>query len=168
MLVSRLDSFIRRLTAQRACLDNAASLIANVPGPILELGLGNGRTFDHLRETLPERAIYAFDRQVAAHPDCIPDADHMILGDFLETLPTALDRIGSPAAMAHCDTGTGDKSASQAMAARLAPLVDVLMAPGAVVVSDQPMQMPGWQPQPLPPDVAAGRYYIWRVGERQD
>ena len=48
--MSRLDSFIRRLEAQRACLDRAAALIAGIDGAVLELGLGNGRTYDHLRE----------------------------------------------------------------------------------------------------------------------
>jgi hypothetical protein len=70
--MTRLDSFIRRIRAQRACLNRAADLIKGVPGPVLELGLGNGRTYDHLRELMPERQIYAFDRQLAAHPDCIP------------------------------------------------------------------------------------------------
>ncbi|MBM3542582.1 MAG: hypothetical protein FJX51_11085, partial [Alphaproteobacteria bacterium] len=68
--MSRLDSFIRRLQAQRACLDHAAMLVRDLPGPVLEFGLGNGRTYDHLRETFPGREIFAFDRQVAAHPDC--------------------------------------------------------------------------------------------------
>ena len=44
--MSRLDSFIRRLEAQRSCLETAVALVADLPGPILELGLGNGRTFD--------------------------------------------------------------------------------------------------------------------------
>src|SRR6202022_2543720 len=48
-VVSRLDSFIRRLKAQRACLDLAAGLVRGLDGEILELGLGNGRTYDHLR-----------------------------------------------------------------------------------------------------------------------
>ena len=51
--MSRLDSFIRRLEAQRACLALAAGRIGGLPGPVLELGLGNGRTYDHLRELLP-------------------------------------------------------------------------------------------------------------------
>ncbi|MFN9941622.1 MAG: class I SAM-dependent methyltransferase, partial [bacterium] len=67
--MSRLESFIRRLEAQRRCLDWAAQAIAGYPGAVLELGLGNGRTYDHLRDRLgPARAIYAFDRQLAAHP----------------------------------------------------------------------------------------------------
>ena len=58
--MSRLDSFIRRLEAQRACLEYAAGQIRDLPGPVLELGLGNGRTYDHLRELLPEREIFVF------------------------------------------------------------------------------------------------------------
>ena len=91
--MSRLDSFIRRLEAQRACLNHAAALIAGVDGAVLELGLGNGRTYDHLRALFPDREIFVFDRRVAAHPDCIPDDAHMILGDVRETLPAALPQI---------------------------------------------------------------------------
>ena len=70
--MSRLDSFIRRVTAQRDCLNAAAVLVRDLPGPVLEFGLGNGRTYDHLRSLLPDRQIFVFERQVAAHPDCIP------------------------------------------------------------------------------------------------
>ena len=85
--MSRLDSVIRRLTAQRVCLGYVADLIATVPGPVLELGLGNGRTYDHLREILPEREIFAIDAQVTAHPNSMPDHDHLILGDFSARFP---------------------------------------------------------------------------------
>ena len=56
--MSRLESFIRRVTAQRDCLNMAKELVVDVPGPILELGLGNGRTYDHLRELFPDREIF--------------------------------------------------------------------------------------------------------------
>ncbi len=46
--MSRLDSFIRRLEAQRTVLNWAAKAIEGREGLVLELGLGNGRTFDHL------------------------------------------------------------------------------------------------------------------------
>ena len=71
---------IHRLTAQRAYLNEAARRIKDLPGCVFELGLGSGRTFDHLRSLLPDREIFAFDRAISAHPTCIPDADHMILG----------------------------------------------------------------------------------------
>ena len=87
--MSRLDSFIRRLEAQRACLDHAAQLIGGLPGNVLEFGLGNGRTYDHLRSRFSGREIYVFDRQVAAHPDCIPPSDRLFIGEFLDTLHLA-------------------------------------------------------------------------------
>ena len=39
--MSRLDSFLRRLQAQRGCLNDAAALVGARPGPVFELGLGN-------------------------------------------------------------------------------------------------------------------------------
>ncbi len=66
--MSRLDSFIRRLEAQRRCLEMGARHIAALPGPVLELGLGHGRTYDHLRQILPAREIYVFERALAAAP----------------------------------------------------------------------------------------------------
>ena len=161
--MSRLDSFLRRITAQRDCLDAAVALIRSVPGPILELGLGNGRTFDHLRQRLPGREIFVFDRRVAAHSDCIPDDDHMILGDFHDTLGTALDRLGQPAALAHCDMGSGDGQVDSRLAGAVGPLLSQIMAVGGIVVSDQEMTVEAWEPRPLPPSVALGRYHMWRV-----
>ena len=64
--MSRLDSFIRRLEAQRRCLNHAASAVRAVPGTVLELGLGNGRTFDHLRHLLPGRALFVSDAEPLA------------------------------------------------------------------------------------------------------
>jgi len=60
--LSRLDSFIRRLTAQREALAYATQQIAALPGPVIELGLGHGRTFDHLKMLLPNREIFVFER----------------------------------------------------------------------------------------------------------
>ena len=108
--MSRLDSFIRRLMAQRACLDRAADLIKDVSGPLLELGLGNGRTYDHMRELMPRREIYVFEREVAAHSDCIPPSDYLILGDARETLPMMWDRLSQSAALAGGAVDFIDKS----------------------------------------------------------
>lgn len=161
--MSRLDSFIRRISAQRDCLNRAARLIAGLPGPVLELGLGNGRTYDHLCQLMPEREIFVFDRQVAAHPDCIPDSRHMILGDIRETLPLAGERIQRPAALVHCDVGTGDKLAAYELAGLLASHLEPLLADGAIVISDQPMSVPGWVALPLPSKVNPGRYFMAQV-----
>jgi hypothetical protein len=161
--LSRLDSAIRRLQAQRACLDLAAKMIGDVPGPVVELGLGNGRTFDHLRHLLPGRAIFAFDRQLDAHPDCVPDAAHLVLGDFADTLPDALRRVGGPAALIHADTGTGEAERNARLAAWLAPHLAALAAPGGIILSDQELVGLSATALPLPEGVAAGRYFLYRT-----
>jgi S-adenosyl-L-methionine methyltransferase len=163
--VSRLDSFIRRLEAQRACLDRAAALIAALAGPVLEFGLGNGRTYDHLRTILPGRDIFVFERAVAAHPDCVPPADRLILGDVRDTLPASRDRFAGGAALAHIDIGTGETEASRAFAASVAQLIAPLLRPGAVVVSEPPLVLAGWRALELPAEVRPGRYHLYRVGD---
>ncbi len=160
--MSRLDSAIRRLEAQRLCLDEAAVLVADRPGHILEIGLGNGRTYDHLRCLFPQRDIYCFDRRIAAHPDCIPDDGHMFLGDLAETLPRAAHRLGPAAILAHADIGSGDHQASLALAIRLAEILPPLLARGAVIIGDQPLPNTAWNTLGLPAGVAAGRYHMYR------
>lgn len=160
--MSRLDSAIRRLQAQRACLDAAARLVDKLNGPVLELGLGNGRTYDHLRQILPDRDIYVCERQVAAHPDCIPPDDRLLLGDMRQTLPQARVRLGNRVALAHLDAGTGDAAANRALAASLLPLVLPLLCDGAVLVSDPPFDTAELAPLPLPDEVPSGRYHLYR------
>ena len=164
--MSRLDSAIRRLQAQRICLDWAVAEINGRPGPVLEFGLGNGRTYDHLRDRLsggdPEREIFVFERKVAAHPDCVPDDAHLFLGDVHDSMPGALARIGSPAVMAHCDIGTGDAALTAALAVFVGSALGPLLAPGAVIAADQPLAIPGCRPVPLPAGVAEGRYHLFR------
>jgi len=161
--MSRLDSFIRRMMAQRACLDRAAELVRDLPGPVLELGLGNGRTYDHLREILPERAIFVFERQVMAHPDCVPPEEFLILGDARETLPQMWERMPRMAALAHIDMGTGDAAANLRLAQELAPLLAPLLGPGAVVCSEPPIDLPGWKSLSLPAGIRPGRYHLYQV-----
>ncbi|MDA1099596.1 MAG: hypothetical protein O2967_11495 [Proteobacteria bacterium] len=160
--MSRLDSAIRRLQAQRACLDWAMAEIAGQSGPVLELGLGNGRSYDHLRHNLPGREIFVCERKVAAHPDCIPDDRHLLLGDFTDTLPGALSRLGARAVLAHCDIGSGDSALTAALATFVGPALAPLLATGAVVAADQALDIPGCRAVALPPGVAAGRYHLYR------
>jgi hypothetical protein len=160
--LSRLDSFIRRLEAQRACLDRAAALIRDLPGPVLELGLGNGRTYDHLREILPGRDIFVFDRRAAAHPACIPPADRLILGELRDTLPAARAGFADQAALVHMDVATGDIEASLALAAELIPLLIPLMRSGALLVSEPRIASAALAPEAVPAGVAPGRYHLYR------
>ncbi|MEA2782556.1 MAG: hypothetical protein QOK29_4100 [Rhodospirillaceae bacterium] len=164
--MSRLDSFIRRLEAQRACLDRAAALIRDLPGLVLEFGLGNGRSYDHLRERLPERDIYVFDRQVAAHPACIPPDERLLLGDFRDTAPAAAHRFAGQAALIHADLGSGDESASRALAAWLTPHWITLLAAGGILIADQPVAAVELAALELPAGVAAGRYFFFTRSRR--
>jgi hypothetical protein len=160
--VSRLDSFIRRLEAQRACIDAAAKWVAELDGPAFELGLGNGRTYDHLRERLDGREIFVFERQLAAHPACIPDSEHLTLGDIHETLPAALARFEGRVALIHSDIGTGDEEANAAIASFLSGYLTKFLRPGGVIMADQPMTLTGVAALPLPEGVKPGRYFIYR------
>lgn len=160
--MSRLDSFIRRLEAQRACLDLAARLIADLPGPVVEIGLGNGRTYDHLRCLLPDRPIFVFDRRVDPHPACRPPDERLFVGDIARTLPTALGRMRRRAALVHADIGSGDPLATARTARKLARYLPAIVAPGAVIACDQPIAARWTEPLPLPEGVEPGRYHLYR------
>jgi S-adenosyl-L-methionine methyltransferase len=160
--MSRLDSFIRRLEAQRACLNRAAALISGIDGIVLELGLGNGRTYDHLRELLAGRDIYVCERRVAAHPDCVPPPEFLVLGDMRETLPGLRSRFGGRVALAHFDAGTGDRAGNLALSAELTPSIAALLCRGGVLVSDPPIAAAELESLPLPDGISTGRYHLYR------
>ena len=162
--MSRLDIFVDRLVSQRACLAEAAALIAAVPGPVFELGLGNGRTYDHLREILPGRDIWVFERAVASHPASTPPDDRLILGDVRDTLPAALARFGAGVALAHADLGGHDAAKNDAFARLVSPLIAPLLAPGGVMVSSDRMYFSDLLEHPLPPGAVPGRCFVYRRG----
>lgn len=162
--MSRLDSFIRRLQAQRACLNAAAAMIADRPGHVFELGLGNGRTFDHLREIFPDRDVYVFERHMAASLANRPDDDKLFMGDFRDSLPRARSQLGAAAMLVHADFGSGDSQADAVTADFLVGVLPGLVRSGALVVSDQPLVLPGSKDLALPQDVAPGRYFMRQVG----
>ncbi len=148
--MSRLDFMISRLTAQRTLLEEAARQVAGVPGCIFELGLGSGRTYDHLRQLFPEREIFAFDRAISAHPKCIPDGDHVILGEIRETLKFCGPRIPGKPALIHIDLGSGDPTQDLITRSWLSPLVAEWTAPGTIVLSDRPLDG-SYREMPRPP-----------------
>ena len=160
--MSRLTHMADRLITQALCLDAAARLIEGVAGPVLEIGLGKGRTYDHLRELLPEREIFAFDRAVHAPPALVPDDAHFILGDFRDTLPRVAAIIGA-AALAHADIGSDDRAADAELAAAVAAILADCLVPGAIVATDRAMDGQGWAGLELP-DGARWPYFMYRVG----
>ena len=160
--MSRLDSFIRRLQAQRSCLARCAELIANMPGPVFEIGLGNGRTYDHLKEICPRREIYVFERKVAAHPDCVPPADRLFEGPIEETLPILAGRFGGVVALIHADIGSGRAEVDRRITDFLSSQCPIFMRPGGILLTDMRLVVPRCELLPLPEGVAAGRYSIYR------
>jgi hypothetical protein len=160
--MSRLDSMINRLVAQRDILNHVAGLIAGVPGAVLELGLGNGRTFSHLREILPDREIFVFERRITASPNSIPDAEHVVLGEIRDTLPFCGPRVGGAAALIHADLSNGDPTDDLARRAWLSPMVAELTAPGGVVVCGHELDLPRFAALALPAGIRPGRYFLYR------
>lgn len=158
--MSRLDSMLRRLTAQRDGLNWAARETANVAGDVLDLGLGNGRTYDHLREILPNRRIWVMDRVLQCHPSCVPPEADFLQGEA-EPMLEKLAKMGVKLALAHYDLGRGIKADDVAEAAALTPQIASLMAPGAVIVSGQPLADTLTR-LPEPPGVPKDRQYFYR------
>lgn len=163
--MTRLDTVIDRLKAQRSALNAAAAALADTPGHILELGLGNGRTYDHLRHLFSDRDIYVFDKEVASHPDCRPDPAYLFLGPMEETLVAAAGGLGPNAALVHADIGYGDAAATIRNVASLGPKIPALMRLGGIVLCDQSLDaVAALTAMALPADIAPGRYHAYRRG----
>lgn len=163
--LTRLDRLLFRLQAQHACLGWAAGEVAGRPGIVFELGLGHGRTYDHLRTLLPEHEIYVFDREVDCFADCVPPSEMLLLGDIGDTVALAAERFGRTVVLAHADTGSYEDSHNLAMRALLGRLLPAVLAPGAIVLSDLPLEIAETRPLPLPAGARDGRYFIYRNGE---
>lgn len=160
--MTRLDLFIDRMVSQRACLDQAIARTAAMPGPVFELGLGNGRTYHHMHARIEGRDIYVFERAVAAHPDSTPPQERTILGDVRETLPEALARFGPVASLVHADLGGHNREKNDRFARDVSPLIEPLLAPGGLMVSSDRMYFDALEEQPLPEGAVTGRCFIYR------
>ena len=160
--LSRLDKLFYRLEAQHICLHWAFEQIADLPGVVFEMGLGHGRTYDHLRRHLPERDIYVFDRAVDCIPDCTPPNDRLLLGDISETLTAAGHRFAGQVILAHADMGSYSEAHNTAMAVKLSDRLPAALAPNAIVLSDLPLNLAGAMKLPLPAPAREGRYFLYR------
>ena len=112
--MSRLERFIRRLQAQRACLDAAWSLVRDLEGPVLEFGLVQRADLRPSAAIVSRSRDFVFERQPAAHPDFTPDARHLIIGDLADTLPRAGHGMPTGAALVHSDLGSADLECDRA------------------------------------------------------
>ena len=152
---------IRRLEAQRACLAAATEKVEVLPGLFLELGLGNGRTYDHLRELAPEREIFVFERNPAAHPACTPTGEFLVEGDFTKTLAQQRTQLEGRAVLAHCDIGSGVRERDIELASAISSDLDALLCDGAIILSDQEFDRANWRPVSTPKIVEPGRYFMY-------
>jgi S-adenosyl-L-methionine methyltransferase len=131
---------------------------------VLELGLGNGRTYDHMRQEFPGRRIVAFDRANVANPASCPQPSDLILGEIQQTGAAFARQHGASAVLAHADLGNGIAADDAVLAAWQGPLVHALVQPGGLVLTSTELHQPGLAALPLPPDVPAGRYFIYERG----
>lgn len=160
--MSRLDVFINRMVSQRACLDHAAELTRDMTGPVFELGLGNGRTYHHMCEIMPDREIFVFERAIASHPDSTPPEENVLLGDVFETLPQALERFGPNASLIHADLGGHNAEKNVVFAREVSPMIEPLLAAGGLMVSSDRMFFENLREIGLPADAVPGRCFIYQ------
>lgn len=160
--LSRLEKTLFRLASQHACLAWAFGEIAGRPGPVVELGLGLGRTYDHLRRHLPGHDIYVFDRINGAYPECQPEPGFLFLGEIEETLPALRARLAGQVVLANSDLGSFDKELNRHVATMSSRLLPPLMAPGGIVMSDLPLALDGFEEVPLPAGARDDSYYLYR------
>ncbi|MEL6887272.1 MAG: class I SAM-dependent methyltransferase [Pseudomonadota bacterium] len=158
--MSRLESMRRRLTAQIDGINWAAARIADTPGDVLEMGLGNGRTYDHLRQEIPNRRIWVIDRILKCHPSCVPPAEDFLEGEA-DAMLQRLHAAGHKMALAHYDFGYGVKEKDIAEGAALSPHIAAIMAPGGLVLSQQPLT--GLQQISGPDTIDPERYLFYRA-----
>jgi hypothetical protein len=162
--LTRLDKLLFRLEAQHISLKWIFREIAGRPGVVFEMGLGHGRTYDHLRTHLPDREIYVLDREIDCFDDCIPPDDRLLLGDIGDLLAAAATRFGGRVILAHADLGSYTEAHNAAMSAKLGPRLPAVLAPGAFVLSDLPLELAGTRALPLPAGARQGRYFLYQNG----
>ena len=161
--MSRLDEFINRMTSQKAGLEWAFQDIAHKTGLVFELGLGNGRTFDHMREHMPDKKIYVFERNPEPHPASMPDNEQLIIGDVRKTLNETLERFGPVADLINADLGSYSKDRNNQFAIEISPEIEPLLAPGGLMLSTDKMYFTKLVEEPLPAGVTPGRLFIYRA-----
>lgn len=158
--MSRLESMRRRLTAQIDGINWAADQIKNVDGDVLEMGLGNGRTYDHLRQEITGRRIWVIDRILECHPSCVPPEADFLQGEAEDMLLRMADE-GKRMALAHYDFGFGVKELDVQEGAKLSPFIAAVMVSGGLVLSQQPLV--GFEQISGPETIAPDRYLFYRA-----
>ena len=142
-MTSRLDFHIAQKTAQRDSLDYAARRLRGLPGVILEVGFGKGRSYSHLRAAFPDHEIVCFDRKDHAHPGWGPPPGQMVLGELGEVLarPALAARLHGRVLLAHLDLARGDEVGGE-IQTLVARHVNPWLRPEGLILSDRPVALP--------------------------
>ncbi len=157
--MSRLDSFIRRMSAQRDILNDLTFRIDGIAGAIFEFGLGSGRTYDHLREIFPARRIVVFESVTKGMPLQRVAREDLQMGDIRNTTASWPDGC---AALIHTDIETGVREHDAELTAWLPDLVGRLLVRGGYAVSSSNLLDPRLCPCPVPAGIEDNRYHLLR------
>lgn len=164
--MSRLDNFIARMQAQRILLNQECAVLNQAgetfAGPIVELGLGNGRTYHHLKEKLVDRRIVVFERAPQPNERSWPPAQDLYVGEIIDTAKAFAATYGAIAALVHADLGDGSEVYNADLRNWLPHLCVSLLRAGGTALSSTDLDHPLLQPLQLPSDVKAGVYFAYR------
>lgn len=166
--MTRLDGFIRRLAAQIACLDAASAAVSSLPGVVYELGLGNGRTYDHLRKRMPDRVIIVFECDLETLRQYTNQHRSGLLayvGDAETILaePSGCHLALEPVVLVHNDLGDWDQDAHVERSARIFGLLMPRLSDGAIVVSRVPVAHAALATVDIPDGIRKDKYYMYKV-----
>jgi hypothetical protein len=165
--MSRLDKFIRRLDAQRrllnAAIEETRQSYRPGDGLIAELGLGNGRTYHHLREGLPGFRVIAFERLLVAHPSSTPAPADLLLGEIEQRVPDFAAGEAQRAVLVHADLGNGIESDDRALERWLPSAIVMLSRSRTIVLSSTRLVHLRLTREPLAADVPDYEYFRYRV-----
>ncbi|MEO1720567.1 MAG: class I SAM-dependent methyltransferase [Pseudomonadota bacterium] len=159
--MTELEWAVIRLRTQIRLLDWAANELLHEDAPlVLELGLGNGRTYDHLRQRLPDARIEVFDREMKGKLSSRPPEDRFHKGELVTTL-AAFEPRGH-AQLIHADLGTGDPEHEHRIAAMLLAALPLLAKPGCIIVTSTELPDARFNPVDIADHDPQSRYHVYR------
>jgi hypothetical protein len=153
---SRLDGFIDRMKAQRDCLDAAGAALSLMPGDAVELGVGAGRTLDHILGRCPGASVHLFDWKIGRVT--APVVPHV--GDIRETLPAHAAANRGRAKLVHSDV-VGGPEADPRLMLDLADQIVRLLASGGFLVSNTETLHGELRPLALPKGIRKRKYFMY-------
>lgn len=157
------------MQAQRACIELAASLVSELDGPVLELGLGQGRTFDHLQETFPNRKVYLIDDMMKPADGIRLDPSLAIKGDVLDLLAHFARDHGPAFTVVHSDLGGSrwdDLTPDIPVIKCLSKWLPQITLPGAAIISNLPIESNLLIENDLPIGIRKGKIFFYRRSSR--